>query len=36
MPAAAQARNAMHGRKFGGHTVIGTFLEDDKYAAGQF
>jgi splicing factor U2AF subunit len=33
---AAAARTAMHGRKFGGHVVIGTFLQEDAYRAGQF
>jgi splicing factor U2AF 65 kDa subunit len=29
-----RARNAMHGRKFGGRTVIGSYLPEDKYAMG--
>ncbi|KAK9824357.1 hypothetical protein WJX72_009674 [[Myrmecia] bisecta] len=33
---AMQARNAMHGRKFGGRTVIATFLTEEQYAGGQF
>jgi hypothetical protein len=31
-----RARNAMNGRKFGGRTVIGTFLSEDNYIRGQF
>lgn len=34
--AAFRARTAMHGRKFGGHTVEGTFLGEAEYAAGDF
>lgn len=36
MGAALQARQAMHGRKFGGHVVQGTFLTEADYAAGNF
>lgn len=34
--AALQAKQAMHGRKFGGHVVQGTFLQEADYAAGNF
>ena len=33
---AVSARNAMHGRKFGGHVVVGTYLSEEDYAAGKF
>ena len=33
---AVAARNAMHGRKFAGRTVVATFLPEDLYSAGQF
>lgn len=36
LPAALKARQAMHGRKFGGHTVEGTFLSETDYATGNF
>ncbi len=36
MGAAMRARNSMHGRKFGGRTVIGTFLPEDQYLRGAF
>ena len=36
MPEAAQARAAMHGRKFGGHVVVGSYLTEEDYAAGRF
>ena len=36
VPSAVQARNAMHGRKFGGHTVVGTYMEEGAYAGGAF
>ena len=34
--ASVKARNAMHGRKFGGRTVVAAFLAEDKYAIGQY
>ncbi|CAD7696278.1 unnamed protein product [Ostreobium quekettii] len=34
--AAVKARNAMHGRKFGGRTVVAAFLLEEKFAAGQY
>eukprot|EP00879_Flechtneria_rotunda_P005031 GHRR01005307.1.p1 GENE.GHRR01005307.1~~GHRR01005307.1.p1 ORF type:complete len:278 (+),score=114.21 GHRR01005307.1:1140-1973(+) len=34
--AALKAKQAMHGRKFGGHVVEGTFLQEHDYAAGNF
>lgn len=36
MAAATRAKQAMHGRKFGGHTVEGTFLSEADYLAGNF
>lgn len=33
---AMRARNAMHGRKFGGRTVVATYLPEDKYLRGEF
>jgi hypothetical protein len=36
VPSAVQARNAMHGRKFGGHVVVGTYLSEEDYAAGAY
>lgn len=36
LPSAAAARQAMHGRKFGGHIVEGTFLSEADYGAGHF
>jgi len=36
MGSAMRARNAMHGRKFGGRTVIATYLPEDKYISGEF
>jgi splicing factor U2AF subunit len=33
---ALRAKTAMHGRKFGGHTVEGTFLNEADYAAGNY
>jgi len=33
---AMRARNAMHGRKFGGRTVIATYLPEEKYMRGEF
>lgn len=33
---AAAARNAMHGRKFGGRVVIGTFLTEEAYQQGRY
>jgi splicing factor U2AF subunit len=36
MNAALKAKQAMHGRKFGGHLVEGTFLPEQEYAAGNF
>jgi splicing factor U2AF subunit len=33
---AMRARNAMHGRKFGGRTVNATYLPEDKYLRGEF
>ena len=33
---AVAARNAMHGRKFAGRTVVATFLPEDLYGAGHF
>jgi splicing factor U2AF subunit len=36
MAAALKAKQAMHGRKFGGHTVEGTFLSETDYATGNF
>ncbi|KAF6266766.1 hypothetical protein COO60DRAFT_1291678 [Scenedesmus sp. NREL 46B-D3] len=34
--AALKAKQAMHGRKFGGHVVEGTFLQEHDYVAGNF
>jgi splicing factor U2AF subunit len=34
--AALKAKQAMHGRKFGGHVVEGTFLQEHDYMAGNF
>lgn len=36
MASAMRARNAMHGRKFGGRTVIATYLPEEKYIRGDF
>ena len=36
MASAMKARNALHGRKFEGRTVIGTYLPEDKYIRGEF
>jgi hypothetical protein len=36
LTAALKAKQAMHGRKFGGHTVEGTFLSETDYATGNF
>lgn len=36
LAAAVKAKQAMHGRKFGGHTVEGTFLSETDYATGNF
>jgi len=36
IPSAVQARSAMHGRKFGGHVVVGTYLTEEAYVAGEF
>lgn len=36
MAAALKAKQAMHGRKFGGHTVEGTFLSETDYQTGNF
>lgn len=36
MASALKAKAAMHGRKFGGHTVEGTFLSEADYLAGNF
>ncbi|GFH06919.1 U2 snRNP auxiliary factor large subunit, partial [Haematococcus lacustris] len=36
MASALRARNAMHGRKFGGRTVVATYLPEDKYLRGAF
>ena len=33
---AVKARNAMHGRKFAGRTVMATFLPEAQYSAGQY
>lgn len=33
--AALKAKQAMHGRKFGGHVVEGTFLQEADYLAGN-
>lgn len=33
---AAQAREAMNGRKFAGRTVVAAFLSEDNYKAGLF
>ncbi len=33
---AVKARNAMHGRKFGGRTVTAVFLPEDSYVAGRY
>jgi len=34
--AALKAKHAMAGRKFGGHTVEGTFLSETDYLTGNF
>lgn len=34
--AAVKARNAMHGRRFGGRTVVATYLQEDNYYRGQY
>lgn len=36
LAAALKAKQAMHGRKFGGHTVEGTFLSETDYITGNF
>jgi hypothetical protein len=36
MQAAVKARNAMHGRKFGGHVVAATYLQEEDYASGEY
>ena len=36
VPSAQRARSAMHGRRFGGRTVVAVYLAEDKYAAGQY
>ena len=33
---AVKARNAMHGRKFGGRTVTAVYLPEDSFAVGRF
>ena len=34
--AAVKARNAMHGRKFGGHVVAATYLQEEDLATGEY
>eukprot|EP00244_Chara_vulgaris_P012085 TRINITY_DN6254_c0_g1_i2.p1 TRINITY_DN6254_c0_g1~~TRINITY_DN6254_c0_g1_i2.p1 ORF type:complete len:149 (+),score=30.32 TRINITY_DN6254_c0_g1_i2:3-449(+) len=34
--AAAKAKASLHGRKFGGNTVIATFYPEDKFSRGEY
>jgi splicing factor U2AF subunit len=34
--ASVKARNAMHGRKFGGRSVVATYLPEEKFLAGDY
>ena len=36
MASAIRARNAMHGRKFAGRSVIATYLPEEHYVRGEF